>query len=109
MEPFYLVFMILGAGFGIATLVFVLELITMKLGNKFGQLNNDSVGVAGKHESRAETSSTDTEIIHDELTGWDNNVGLPGVVTKEDDIEVIETTSKETGENKGSNGKFDLD
>ena len=99
MEPFYLVFMILGAGLGIATLVFVLELITMKLGNKAGQLNNDSVGVAGKQESRAETSSTDTEIIHDELTGWENNVVLPGVVTKQDDIEVIDKTSEEPGKN----------
>ena len=93
MEPFYLVFMILGAGLGIATLVFILELITMKLGNKAGSTKNDCAEVAGKQESRAETSSTDTEIIHDELTGWENNVVLPGVVTKEDGIEGIETTS----------------
>ena len=71
----------------------------MKLGNKAGSTMDDSVGVAGKQESRAETSSTDTEIIHDELTGWENNVVLPGVVTKDDDLEVIKATSEEEGKN----------
>ena len=96
MEPFYLVFMILGAGLGIATLVFVLELLTMKLGNKASPSKDDCAEVAaGKQESRADTNNpTDVQIKHDVLTRGDEDVVLPGVVTKEDDIEVIETTLK---------------
>ena len=93
MEPFYLVFMILGTGLGIATLVFVLELISMILGNKANPNKKDCAEVPGKLVTRAETSSTDTQVIHDELTGWENNDVLAGVVNKEDDIEVIDTTS----------------
>ena len=90
MEPFNLTFMILGTGLGISTLVFVLELLTFKL-NNHDPSENELVEVAGKHGSGAESNHKDAQIKHDVLTRGDNSVVLPGVVAKEDDIEVIET------------------
>ena len=68
----------------------------MKLGNKASPSKDDCA--AGKQESRADTNNlTDVQIKHDVLTRGDKDVVLPGVVPKEDDIEVIETTTEETG------------